>query len=227
MENYKVNNYVLGRLLWGDGEELKCKILQIDAGISRDALVVETPSGGQAIMLESSVIKRYEELLPTLGPWFVEDNSITDEDGYLIAYVAPFANVNTIARYGFDHNIADATLIAAIPDLFDACQKILTLNEDGSNREEILKQAENAIKKATNGNKTNYISNCLTGLTNAIKKDDDYAWTWHCNIAMPIHDEGISHQQANEAAASIMKHIFNVDVTKSDYWKLFDWTKNG
>lgn len=228
MENYKVNNYVLGRLLWGDGEELKCKILQTDAGISRDALVVETPSGDQAIMLESSVIKRYEELLPTPGPWFVEDNSITDEDGYLIAYVAPFGNVNTISRYGFDHNIADATLIAATPDLFDACQKVLTLNEDGSNREEILERAKNAIEKATGKDKEkpNYIKNCLDGLTNAIKKDEDYAWTWHCNIAMPIQDEGISNRYANEAAASVMKHIFDVDITKSEYYKAFDWNKN-
>lgn len=57
---YKINDYVLGRLLWGDGEVLKCKILKLDAGISRDAIIVETPTGDHAIMLESSIIGIYK-----------------------------------------------------------------------------------------------------------------------------------------------------------------------
>jgi len=227
MENYKVNDYVLGRLLWGDGEELKCKILQIDAGISRDAVVVEKPSGDQAIMLESSIIKKYEELTTTPAPWFLEDDgSIVDQDGYLIAHTTPFANVNTVSRYGFTFNITDGRLIAAAPDLLNACQKALTLNDDGSNREEVFNQLKDAIKKATDKSEINYTKICFDGLKNAIKQDDDYAWTWFCNIAMPMQDQGITHQKANESAASIMKLFFDVDITKFDYYKAFDWNES-
>lgn len=221
MENYKVNDYVLGKTLWGDGEELKCKIIETDAHISRDAVIVETASGNREIMLESSITKKYEKLTPTPGSWTLEEDngSIVDQDGYLIAYAAPFANVNTISRYGFTFNITDGKLIAAAPDLLNACQKALTLNEDGSNREEIFSQLKDAIKKATDQTEINYTKICLDGLTNAIKKDEDYAWTWYCNINMPMQDEGVSFYHASIASAHIMKHIFDVDITKSDYWK--------
>jgi hypothetical protein len=44
--------------------------------------------------------------------------------------------------------------------------------------------------------------------------DAEYAWSWHCNFAMPIADgTGCSHAAANEVAARLMKHIFNVDTT--------------
>lgn len=56
-------------------------------------------------------------------------------------------------------------------------------------------------------------------LKNAIQKDEDYAWTWHCNIAMPFIDQGGTHEQANKAAADFMKIAFDVDVTKFDYYQ--------
>lgn len=47
----------------------------------------------------------------------------------------------------------------------------------------------------------------------AIKGDESYAWAWHCNIAIPIHDEGVDIEVANKAAARIMSHVFDYDST--------------
>ena len=47
-------------------------------------------------------------------------------------------------------------------------------------------------------------------LTNAMKKDEDYAHTWQCNIACPLMDEGLSHEAANKAADRLMNHLFGV-----------------
>lgn len=42
-------------------------------------------------------------------------------------------------------------------------------------------------------------------LKTAMKEDPGYAWSWHCNLAMPIMDAiGVSHADANKAAALLM-----------------------
>jgi hypothetical protein len=51
-------------------------------------------------------------------------------------------------------------------------------------------------------------------LERALQDDPEYAWSWHCNIACPIMDEGASYELANKAAARIMKHLFHIDTTK-------------
>lgn len=38
-------------------------------------------------------------------------------------------------------------------------------------------------------------------LIEALKADPEYAWAWHCNVAMAAVDEGLSHYAANKAAA--------------------------
>jgi hypothetical protein len=53
-----------------------------------------------------------------------------------------------------------------------------------------------------------------------LQQEPDYAWSWHCNIAMPIYDtmdepDGIF---ANKCAARLMKHLFDVDMTKNEYY---------
>ena len=48
-----------------------------------------------------------------------------------------------------------------------------------------------------------------------INADPDYAWGWHCNLAVPIMDAtGITHEAANEAAALIMAQMFDCDITQ-------------
>lgn len=67
------------------------------------------------------------------------------------------------------------------------------------------------------------IPEVFEALKTAIQADNDYAWTWHCNVAMPFQDEGGSHEQANRAAARFMATAFDVDVTTFDQWKSFPW----
>lgn len=51
-------------------------------------------------------------------------------------------------------------------------------------------------------------------LQNALNSDSGYAWSWFCNIAVPLMDStGMSHAEANKAAAHLFQHIFKIDVT--------------
>jgi hypothetical protein len=56
----------------------------------------------------------------------------------------------------------------------------------------------------------------------SLQKDNGYAWAWHCNIAMPLFDAkvGLSHREANDCAAILMRHLFNVDIKESPEWKM-------
>ena len=88
---------------------------------------------------------------------------------------------------------------------------------------EDVRQASKAFKKESEVNMNT--SEAFDTLKSAIQADNDYAWTWHCNVAMPFADEGGSHEQANRAAARFMQTCFDVDVTTFDQWKSFDWAK--
>lgn len=52
-------------------------------------------------------------------------------------------------------------------------------------------------------------------LKDAIAGDAEYAWGWHCNIAMASVDEGMDHAAANRAAARFMFTCFGVDTSRS------------
>lgn len=51
-------------------------------------------------------------------------------------------------------------------------------------------------------------------VTNALHADPDYAWSWHCNVAMSALDEGLDHYRANKAAARFMSLLAGVDTSK-------------
>lgn len=58
-------------------------------------------------------------------------------------------------------------------------------------------------------------------LRGALQSDPEYAWGWHCNIAMAAFDEGLDRDAANRAAARFMKNCFGVDSgwrTETDEW---------
>lgn len=58
-------------------------------------------------------------------------------------------------------------------------------------------------------------------LTAALKADPDYAWSWHCNLAMPVMDAtGVTHRAANEAGARLMRHLFDIDITKHPHYSV-------
>jgi hypothetical protein len=46
-------------------------------------------------------------------------------------------------------------------------------------------------------------------------EDFDYAWAWHCNIAVSAVDAGCDHAQANDGAARFMRLCFDVDTSKA------------
>lgn len=54
--------------------------------------------------------------------------------------------------------------------------------------------------------------------TKSMQEDDDYAWSWHCNLAMSAQDNGVDHKAANKSAALFMKWCFNVDMTKHPHY---------
>lgn len=59
------------------------------------------------------------------------------------------------------------------------------------------------------------VAKAMDYLMTAMRDDPEYAWSWHCNLAMPIMDSvGCSHKQANIAAAHLMSFLFDRDVTK-------------
>jgi hypothetical protein len=61
-------------------------------------------------------------------------------------------------------------------------------------------------------------------LTEAMK-DPDYAWSWQCNLAMPIMDAtGVSRELANVAAAHLMQHLWGCDITTHPEYR---WGKSG
>lgn len=48
-----------------------------------------------------------------------------------------------------------------------------------------------------------------------MREDPEYAWAWHCNLAVPIMDAAeVSHERANIAAAYLMLHLFEYDITQ-------------
>ena len=47
----------------------------------------------------------------------------------------------------------------------------------------------------------------LDRIKNEMKKDSDFAWSWHCNIAMPIYDStNLSKRKCNQIAVNLMVH---------------------
>lgn len=50
----------------------------------------------------------------------------------------------------------------------------------------------------------------LKALSDAMNADPDYAWGWHCNLAMMAVDAGAPHKEANEGAAGFMWLTFGV-----------------
>ncbi len=57
-------------------------------------------------------------------------------------------------------------------------------------------------------------------LKTAMRDDPEYAWSWHCNIAMPIMDSiDCGHESANVAAAHLMSFLFDYDITTHPHYE--------
>lgn len=55
------------------------------------------------------------------------------------------------------------------------------------------------------------VPSSVQALITALKEDPDYAWTWHCNVACAMTDEGVDHATANRGAARFMRWFAGVD----------------
>lgn len=75
---------------------------------------------------------------------------------------------------------------------------------------------------------TTLTGQAIDHLKKVMKDDTEYAWGWHCNIAMPAYDSGISPIAANLASARIMKHLFDIDITQNPNWAttMTNWERN-
>lgn len=60
------------------------------------------------------------------------------------------------------------------------------------------------------------IKSVFCALKEKLEEDADYAWSWHCNIAMPCYDQGVDHKLANKCAAAVMLAIFGIDTSKTE-----------
>lgn len=62
-------------------------------------------------------------------------------------------------------------------------------------------------------------------LRKALAADPEWAWSWHCNIAMPIQDTmNVPPKAANHMAAVLMQHLFGVDMGQSAIYQ--DWLEH-
>ena len=55
------------------------------------------------------------------------------------------------------------------------------------------------------------LADAMRVVTDAMRSDPEYAWSWHCNVAMAFVDEGGDRAMANHAAARFMRLLANVD----------------
>jgi hypothetical protein len=54
-------------------------------------------------------------------------------------------------------------------------------------------------------------------LSKVMQEDPEYAWGWHCNIAMAAFDEGLDHEHSNKAAGRFMHMCFGVNTINNDH----------
>ena len=70
--------------------------------------------------------------------------------------------------------------------------------------------------------KIDVASSPLSDLKAALKADEDYAWTWLCNLACIALDSGGTHENSNRRAAQFMQNAFDIDVTQCENWKQYE-----
>lgn len=56
-------------------------------------------------------------------------------------------------------------------------------------------------------------------LKEQIRSDPEYAWAWHCNLAVPMTDVGVGRKEADQASALILSQMFDCDITTHPYWQ--------
>ena len=65
---------------------------------------------------------------------------------------------------------------------------------------------------------TKHVPESMATVSKAIRNDPDYAWSWHCNIAVAAMDEGVDRLTANKLAARFLMILTGVDTTKNPFF---------
>lgn len=58
------------------------------------------------------------------------------------------------------------------------------------------------------------VSRAMKKITKAVIRDKEYAYSWHCNLAMAFIDEGCLNETAQRGAGRFMQILFGVDTYK-------------
>lgn len=51
-------------------------------------------------------------------------------------------------------------------------------------------------------------------LADAMRRDPEFAWSWHCALSCAAMDEGLGHEAADRAASRFMRMAFEADYEK-------------
>lgn len=81
-----------------------------------------------------------------------------------------------------------------------------------------MNQNEKYHQKYDSSIVTKHVPESMATVSNAIRNDPGYAWSWHCNIAMAAMDEGVNHMAANKLAARFLMILTGVDTTKNPHF---------
>ena len=81
-----------------------------------------------------------------------------------------------------------------------------------------MSQNEKHHQKYDSSIVTKHVPESMATVSNAIRNDPGYAWSWHCNIAMAAMDEGVDHMTANKLAARFLMILTGVDTTKNPHF---------
>ena len=65
---------------------------------------------------------------------------------------------------------------------------------------------------------TKHVPESMATVSKAIRNDPDYAWSWHCNIAVAAMDEGVDCMTANKLAARFLMILTGVDTSKNPFF---------
>lgn len=183
------------------------KIHNIDLDVaSGNAMITPAEQGYAPFVVEAEYMGKHK---PRIGGYYV-----VYDDGYQ-SWSPADAFEKGYTLVSNEQSAADA------PKIVREKEKFLSVLESGDPIKDFYDEDDLASAVVY------LLSSPLSQLKAALKNCDDFAWTWHCNLACIGLDAGGTHEVANRRAAQFMKNAFGIDVTKCENWKQFElqWTE--
>lgn len=98
-------------------------------------------------------------------------------------------------------------------ELEQAARQALEAVEDLRGYRQDIDEAITALRAALEHPAAPAVPDAVAVILDAIRTDPDYAWSWHCNIAMGFVDAGGDTYTANQGAARFMRTLAQVEPT--------------